>query len=190
MKRFRPYCAGYIVLYVLTLLSLVDTGHTLYCQIRGIQNALTNFYLFSYIITVMALCYVWLYARAQVAVGETEMRMAFPASVVPREGEARPMFLFRQGSTDLRFIDKTLRLDTVTAYGYVEDLGYQPIDASQAGPNNKLFPVHEVAFITSENKRYHMNAAIFSKKQRKEMFALIRQRTGVAPTGSLKKELD
>ena len=144
MKRFRPYCAGYIVLYVLTLLSLVDTGHTLYCQIRGIQNALTNFYLFSYIITVMALCYVWLYARAQVAVGETEMRMAFPASVVPREGEARPMFLFRQGSTDLRFIDKTLRLDTVTAYGYVEDLGYQPIDASQAGPNNKLFPVHEV----------------------------------------------
>ena len=190
MKRFRPCCAGYILLYVLTLVSLVDTGHTLYCQIKGIQNALTSFYLFSYIISIMALCYVWLYARAQVAVGEADLRLAFPASIAPREGEPRPMFLYRQGSTDLRFIDKTLRLDTVTAYGYVEDMGYKPIDASQAGPNNKLFPVHEVAFITSENKRYHLNAAIFSKKQRREMFSLIRQRTGVVPTGSLKRELD
>ena len=190
MKRFRPCCAGYILLYVLTLVSLVDTGHTLYCQIKGIQNALTSFYLFSYIISIMALCYVWLYARAQVAVGEADLRLAFPASIAPREGEPRPMFLYRQWSADRLVIDEGLRLDSVTAYGYVEDMGYKPIDASQAGPNNKLFPVHEVAFITSENKRYHLNAAIFSKKQRREMFSLIRQRTGVVPTGSLKRELD
>ena len=189
MKRFHPYCAGYIVLYALTLLSLVDTGHTLYYQVMGIDSPLTNFSAFSYIVSALALCYVWMYARAQVAVDEKNLRLAFPANIVPKEGEGRALFIFRQGSTEIRFIDKTLRLDTLTAYGYVEDLGYKQIDASQAGPNNKLFPVHEVAFITSENKRYHLNAAIFSKKQRKEMFALIQRRTNVAPTGKLADEL-
>ena len=48
----------------------------------------------------------------------------------------------------------------MTRYGYVEDLGYDRLDQSQSGEKSKLFPVHEVAFITSENKRYHMNAGI------------------------------
>ena len=87
------------------------------------------------------------------------------------------------------FVDKTLRLDAITRYGYVEDLGYKQIDASQASERNKLFPVHEVAFITDDNKRYHMNAAIYSRPQRKEIFTLVRQRSGVDPTGRLLKEL-
>ena len=190
MKRFRPYCAGHIVLYVLTLISLVDTGVTIYRQINGINDAMTSFSIFAYVVSAMAVCYTWMYIRSQFAIDEKTLRMANPANIAPREGEARAMFLFRQGGSDIRFIDKTIRLDTITSYGYVEDLGYKQIDTSQAGENNKLFPIHEVAFITSENKRYHMNAAIYTKKQRREMFALVRQRSGVAPTGRLLKEIE
>ena len=85
----------------------------------------------------------------------------------------------------MKFIDKTIRLDSITRYGFVEDLGYEPIDRSLAGQKGKLFPVHEVAFITSDNKRYHMNAAIYSSKQQREMFTLIRDRSGVTPEGKL-----
>lgn len=189
MKRFRPYCAGYIVLYVLVFISFLDTIYTTYRQIKGIQDAMASFSFFAYIVLALALCYLWMYARSQVCFDGGKMRMAFPISRAPKEGEGRAMFIFRQGATDIRFVDKTLRLDAVTRYGYVEDLGYQPIDASQAGPNNKLFPVHEVAFITSENKRYHMNAAIYSKKQRREIFALVQAGSGVAPEGKLAEEL-
>ena len=189
MKRFRPHCAGYIVLYVLVFLSFADVIYTTYRQIRGVQDAMAGFSFFAYIIFAMALCYLWMYARAQVCFDGGKMRMAFPISRAPKDGEARAMFIFRQGATDIRFVDKTLRLDTVTRYGYVEDMGYQPIDESQAGPNNKLFPVHEVAFITSENKRYHMNAAIYSKKQRRAIFDLVRQGSGVEAEGKLGEEL-
>lgn len=189
MKRFRPYCAGYIVLYVLTLISAVDAGYTLYRQINGIRDAMANFSFFAYIVLALALCYVWMYARSQVAIDEERLRVAFPINKRPKEGEGRPMFIFRQGDTDMRFVDKTLRLDAITRYGYVEDLGYQRIDDGQAGENNKLFPVHEVAFITRDNKRYHMNAGIYSKKQRREMFDLIQQRSGVAPERKLAEEL-
>lgn len=189
MKRFRPYCGGYILLYVLTLLSVADTGYTIYRTAQGVSDAMTNFSFFAYIITAMAFCYVWMYGRSQVAVDEKTLRIAYPANIAPKEGEPRALFIFRQGASDLRFIDKTLRLETITRYGYVEDLGYKQIDTSQAGEHNKLFPVHEVAFITSENKRYHMNAAFYSRKQRREIFSLIRQRSGVAPTGRLLKEI-
>lgn len=189
MKRFRPHCAGYIVLYVLTLISAIDAGYTLYRQIHGIQDAMAQFSFFAYIVLAMALFYVWMYGRSQVCFDGKRVRVAFPASVRPKEGEGRAMFLFRQGDTDLRFIDKTIRLDTITRYAYVEDLGYERIDASQAGDKNKLFPVHEVAIITNENKRYHMNAAIYSAKQRREIFELIRQGSGVEPEGKLAEEL-
>lgn len=190
MKRFRPYCGGYILLYALTLLSLVDTGYTIYRQVRGVNDTVSSFSFFAYIITLMAFCYVWMYARSQVAIDEKSLRIANPANIAAKQGEPRAMILFRQGGSDIRFIDKTLKLDAITAYGYVEDLGYRQIDTSQAGEKNVLFPIHEVAFITSENKRYHMNAAIYSKKQRREMFSLIRDRTGVAPTGRLLQEIE
>ena len=37
----------------------------------------------------------------------------------------------------------------------------------------------EVAFITSDNKRYHMNAGYYNEKQRKEIFTQVREITGL-----------
>ena len=73
----------------------------------------------------------------------------------------------------------------MTRYGYVEDLGYDRLDQSQGGEKSKLFPVHEVAFITSENKRYHMNAGIYSDEQNREIFTRLRGITGIEPEGKL-----
>lgn len=189
MKRYRPYCSGYIVLYVLTLLSLADVVYTVIRQARGAANDyFASFSLFSYLIFFMALCYTWQYIRAQVCFDGDKMRVAFPANVRPRQGEGRAFFIYRQGDLDLRFIDKTIDLKRVTRYGYVDDLGYEPIDRSQGGDKSKLFPVREVAFITDENKRYHMNAGIYSPKQRREIFARVREATGIAPEGRLAKE--
>ena len=185
MKRFRPYCAGYIVLYVLTLLCFGDVVFTLIRQMRGINDAMVSFSFFSYIIFALALCYCWMYVRSQVAVDGKLLRVAWPANVKPKEGQERAMFIYRQGELDIRFIDKTIRLDSITRYGYVEDLGYERIDRSQSTEKSKMFPVHEVAIITGDNKRYHMNAAIFSPKQQKEIFRLIRQYSGVDPEGRL-----
>ncbi len=191
MKRYRPYCAGYIVLYVLTLLSFADVVYTIISQVRGTANQyMANFSFFSYLVLILALCYTWQYVRAQVCFDGNKMRIAFPANVRPREGQGRAMFLFRQGDLDLKFIDKTFNLQTLTRYAYVEDLGYEPIDRSKGGEKNKLFPVHEVAFITSENKRYHMNAGIYSPKQRREIFEQVRSVSGLAPEGKLAEELE
>ena len=189
MKRFRPYCPGFIVLYVLTLLCLGDVVFTIYKQVNGINDMMSGFSLFSYLIFAVAVCYTWQYIRAQVVVDGKRLRMAWPANVKPKPDQPRAMILFRQGELDLKFIDKTIRLDTVTRYGYVEDLGYERIDRSQGGEKSKLFPVHEVAFITNENKRYHMNAGIYNPKQRREMFTLIRDAAGLEPEGKLKEEL-
>lgn len=189
MKRFRPYCSGYIVLYVLTLLSAADAGYTLYRQLNGMQDVMAGFSLFAYVIFAFALCYVWMYGRSQVVIDGQKLRVAFPINARPKEGQERPFFIFRQGETDIRFVDKTFRLDAITRYGYVEDLGYERIDQGGAGENNKLFPVHEVAFITRDNKRYHMNAGIYSPNQRREMFALIAKGSGVKAEGKLAEEI-
>ena len=190
MKRFRPHCAGFIVLYALTFLSFADVVYTLYRQAKGItDDYMANFSIFSYFVFALAMGYVWMYARSQVLIDDERVRIAFPANIRPKQGEKRTIFVFRQGDTDIKFIDKTIRLDAITRYGYVEDLGYERIDASQVGEKNKLFPVHEVAFITNENKRYHMNAGIYSEKQRREMFRLIRDGSGVEPEGALAEVL-
>lgn len=189
MKRFRPYCAGYIVLYVLMLLCTIDLVYTIYCQVKGINTYMTSFSFFSYLVFALGATYTWQYARSQVVIDGKKLRIAFPAYIRPKEGQPRAMIVFRQGDLDMKFIDKTIDLTKLTQYGYVEDLGYQRIDRSQAGPNSKLFPVHEVAFITSDNKRYHMNAAIYSEKQRREIFEAIRDASGVEPEGSLREEL-
>ena len=189
MKRYRPYCAGYIVLYVLTLLCFGDVVFTLIRQVRGANDYMASFSFFSYIIFALALCYCWMYVRAQVAIDGKTLRMAWPANIKPKQGEGRAMFIYRQGELDIKFIDKTIRLDSIVRYGYVEDLGYERIDRSQAGEKSKLFPVHEVAIITRDNKRYHMNAAIYTAKQQKEIFTQIRQYSGVEPEGKLAEVL-
>lgn len=191
MKRYRPYAPGYIVLYVLTLLSAADVVYSVIRQARGVENDyMASFSLFSYLILAMALCYTWQYVRTQVCIDGTRMRVAFPANIRPKDGQSRAMFIFRQGDLDLKFIDKTIDLKRVTRYGYVEDLGYEPLDQSRGGEKSKLFPVREVAFITDENKRYHMNAGVYSPKQRNEIFAQVRQISGVAPEGKLAEEVE
>lgn len=190
MKRFRPYCAGFIVLYVLTLLCFSDVVFTVVRQVRGTANDyMGSFSFFSYIIFALALCYTWQYVRAQVTFDGSRIRIAFPANVRPKEGQPRAMFIYRQGDTDMKFIDKTFDLKGLVRYGYVEDLGYDRIDKGQSNEKSKLFPVHEVALITRDNKRYHMNAAIYNEKQRREIFRLIREQSGVAPEGKLADEM-
>lgn len=190
MKRYRPHSPGFIVLYVLTLLSFADVVYTIVRQVKGINNDLMgSFSFFSYLVFAMACCYVWQYARAQVVIDGTKMRVAFPANMRPRQGQPRAMIIYRQGDLDLKFIDKTIDLKQVTRYGYAKELGYEPLDQSQGGEKSKLFPVREVAFITSDNKRYHMNAGIYSAQQNKEIFTQVRDITGVEPEGSLAEVL-
>ena len=190
MKRYRPYCAGYIVLYVLTLLSVADVAYTLYRQTKGINNDLMgSLSFFSYFVFFLAVCYTWQYVRAQVCFDGKKMRVAFPANIRPKQGQARAMILYRQGDLDLKFIDKTIDLRLVTRYAYARDLGYEPIDQSRGGETNKLFPVKEVAIITSDNKRYHMNLGIYSARQRREIIEQMRAVTGIEPEGSLREVL-
>ena len=191
MKRYRPRCAGYTVLYVLALLCFADVVYTIYGRLSGTANEyMASFSFFSYIIFAFAVCYVSLYARAQVVIDGERIRIAYPANVRPRPGQGRAMIIFRQGDLDLKLIDKTFSLKELVRYGYVEDLGYERIDQARGGDKSKLFPVHEIAFITSENKRYHMNIAIFKDVQRREMLRQIRDISGVEPEGALAELLD
>ena len=185
-KTFRPYNAGYIVLYILIGISLVDAGYTLYGQITGnINEYMRNFSLFSYLIAAMGVCFASIYARAQVCIDDRYLRIAFPATIQPPEGTKRAMIVFRSGPNDLKLIDKTIELIKIERYGYVEDLGFSKVDKSGSTETSPLFKVHEVCFLTSDNKRYHMNAAIYSQKQQKEIFTLIKEATGIAPEGKL-----
>lgn len=190
MKTYRPYKAGYILLYVLVLISLVDAGYSLYGQITGAGNAfIQSFSFFSYIIAAMGLCYCWLYVRAKVTIDESRLRIAFPANIKPVDPSSRAMIIYRQGPNDLKLIDKTIALNSIERYGYAEDLGFSPVDQTGASPNSALFPVHEVCFLTKDGKRYHMNAAIYSKKQQKAIFNAIKDATGLAPEGHLAEVL-
>ena len=190
LKKYRPYTAGFIVLYVLALLCASDTAYTLYGQITGTLNEyMASFSMFSYLILAMALAYVWMYVRACVAIDDVTGRFAFPANIRPKPGASRAMFIYRQGDCDLKFIDKTIEMKRIVRWGYVEDLGYERLDKGNANEKNKLFPVHEVAFITDENKRYHWNAAFYSQKQRREILQKIAEVSGVRPEGKLAEEL-
>ena len=186
MKTYRSHCPGFILLYVLVGLSLVDAGYSLYGQITGTGNEyMQSFSFFSYIIAAMGLCYAWVYVRAKVCIDDKNLRLAFPANVKPVDSSKRAMIIYRQGPNDLKLIDKTIALDNIERYGYVEDLGYSRVDQTGANEKSKLFPVHEVCFLTKDGKRYHLNAAIFSKKQQKAIFSDIRSATGIEPEGSL-----
>lgn len=190
MKRYRPYCPGYILLYVLVLIACGDALFTAIGSLRGtINEYMSSFSFFSYLIAAMGLCYAWVYVRAQVAIDDTTVRIAFPAYIHPAPGAQRAMIIYRQGATDLKLIDKTIELNKIERYGYVEDLGFSRVDQSGANEKSAMFPVHEVCFLTSDGKRYHLNAAIFSKKQRSEIFNRIQTATGIVPEGKLAGEL-
>ena len=190
MKRFRPYNSGYIVLYVLVFLSVGDALYTLISQLTGTLNpAMQSFSLFSYLIAAIAIAYVYTYVRTQVCIDSENIRIVFPAYITPPEGAKRAMFIFRQGGQDLKLIDKTIALNKIERYGYVDDLGFRRVDQSNADEKSPMFPVKEVCFLTSDGKRYHMNAAIYKPKQVREMFSMLRDKTGIEPEGSLADQL-
>lgn len=190
MKTYRPHCSGFIMLYILVLISLADACWSLYGQVTGTGNEfMQSFSFFSYLIAAMGVCYCWVYIRAKVVIDDKHLRIAFPANIKPADSNKRAMFIYRQGPNDLKLIDKTIALDNIERYGYVEDLGYSRVDQTGADAKSPLFPVHEVCFLTKDGKRYHMNAAIYSKKQLKAIFTDIQNGSGVAPEGSLKEVL-
>lgn len=186
MKKFRPYKAGYIVLYALGALCLGDAVYSLISQLRGTANEyMQSFSMFSYLIAALAVLYVKLYAGTRVEISDQSFHFVNTVYIRPQQGAKRAMFLYRQGDTDLHVVNKKFALADLERYGYIEDLGYSQLDQSNAGEKNKLFPVHEMALVLKDGKRYHMNAANYSSKQLKEIVDKIQSATGLAPEGKL-----
>ena len=190
MKKYRPYTPGFILLYALVALCLVDSVYSIYRQVTGTMNdAMQSFMMFTYLIAALGVAYAYKYARSVVAIGDGMLHIVFTAYIKAQEGAKRPFFLFRQGNLDIRTVDKTFPLNTIARYGYVEDLGYSRVDAGNATENTPIFPVREVCFLTTDGKRYHMNAANYNLKQQKDMFTEIERQSGVSPEGSLVRVL-
>ena len=190
MKKYRPFTPGYIILYALVALCLIDTVYSIYRQVTGTLNeGMYSFMMFTYLIAAMGVAYAYKYARTVVAIGDGMLHIVFTAYIKAQEGAKRPFFQFRQGNLDIRTVDKTFPLNTIARYGYVEDLGYSRVDSGNAGENTLIFPVREVCFLTTDGKRYHMNAANYSLKQQKDMFTEIERLSGVSPEGSLVRVL-
>ena len=186
MKKFRPYKPGFIVLYVLALLSISDAAYTLVSQTLGRNDAyIANFSLFSYLIAVLAIIYVRMYASTRVEIDGKYMRVVYPVYIKPQPGAKRAMFIFRQGSTDLKLVNKRFLLADMDRYGYIEDLNYSRLDQSGVGENNKLFPIHEIALVMKDGKRYHMNGGYYSPKQLTGMLEKIHAVTGLTAEGKL-----
>ncbi len=186
MKKFRPYKAGFIVLYVLGFLCISDAVYSLVTSILGTANEyMASFSMFSYLIAALAILYIRMYARTQVAIDGKTMRIVFPVYIQPKPGERRAMFLFRQGSTDLKLVDKRFPLAELEKYGFIEDLGYAQLDKSGSDEKNKFFPIHEIALVMKDGKRYHMNGGFYSPKQLTGIVDAIKAATGLAPEGKL-----
>ena len=186
MKKFRPYKAGFIVLYALSLLCIGDAAYSIITQAMGTANEyLMGFSWFSYLIAALAIVYVRMYAVTRVEIDDRMMHLVYPVYIRPQPGAKRAMFIFRQGDTDLKMVDKRFQLADLEKFGYIEDLGYAQLDKSNAGPNNKLFPVHEVALVMKDGKRYHMNAGSYSPKQLTGMLEKIHAVTGLTAEGKL-----
>ena len=186
MKKYRPLKAGFIVVYALGLLCTADAIYSLYGQATGTANEyMASFSFFSYLLAILAVCYVRMYASARIEINDKTLRIVCPVYVKPAAGAKRAMIIYRQGETDLKLMDKRFNLADVESYGWIEDLGYSRLDKSGVGEKNKLFPVHEIAFVTSDGKRYHMNGGFYSQKQLHEMLIQIKAGTGKEPTGKL-----
>ena len=186
MKKFRPYKAGFILLYALCVLCVGDAAYSIITQAMGTANEyMASFSWFSYLIAVLALIYVRMYAVTRVEISDKIMHIVFPVYITPQPGAKRAMFLFRQGQTDLKLVDKRFQLADMEKFGYIEDLGYAQLDKSGAGQNNKLFPVHEIALVMKDGKRYHMNGAFYSPTQLTGMLEKIHAATGMTAEGKL-----
>lgn len=190
MKKFRPYKPGYIVLYALCVLCVSDAVWSMIAPSLGRGNEyMQSFSMFSYLIAALAIVYVKMYISTRVEVSDKTFRFVNTVYIKPAPGAKRAMFIYRQGDTDIKKIDKKFALEDLEKYGYIEDLDYAILDQSGAGEKNKLFPIHEIALVMKDGKRYHMNGGNYSEKQLKEMFTLVQKATGIAPEGKLAKLL-
>lgn len=186
MKKFRPYQPGFIVLYVLGILCTGDAVYALVSQYMGTANEyMQSFSMFSYLIAILAIIYVKMYAATKVEINDKILHFVNPVYIKPQAGAKRASFIFRQGENDIRKIDKKVPLLELERYGYIEDLGYSKLDNSGVSETNKLFPVHEIALVMKDGKRYHFNGGNYSVNQLKEMNALIEKATGLKPEGKL-----
>jgi len=186
MKKFRPYQAGYIVLYVLGVLCVSDAVYALIGEFRGTANEyMQSFSMFSYLIAILSVVYVKMYAATRIEIDDKVLHFVNTAYIKPQPGAKRASFVFRQGENDIKKIDKKVPLMELERYGYIEDLGYARLDNSGVGETSKLFPVHEIALVMKDGKRYHFNGGNYSVNQLKEINAMIEKATGLKPEGKL-----
>lgn len=182
MKRFRPYCGGFILVYVLSAAAVADAIYTLIAQFTGTLNEfMSSFTFFTYIIAILCIPFVRMYATTKVVTDGVTFSYASPFSIRPAKDAKRASFLFRQGELDLHQVKKHFNLADVEQYGYIENMGFASLDQTGAKPDSKLFPVHEMAFVMKNGKRYHWNAAHYSKKQLEQIMELIKTGTGKSP---------
>ena len=191
MKKFRPYRAGYIVLYILGVLCVSDAAVTLFKQLTGtINEYMSSFSLFSYLIALLALFYIKTYAVTRVEISAQVMHIVNTVYIKPQPGQKRASFIYRQGENDIKVLDKKIQLTELEKFGYIEDLGYDKLDRSGATEDAALFPVHEVALVMKDGRRYHWNSANYNWKQLQQIVPLIEQASGVQASGKLAEVKD
>ena len=190
MKKFRPHNAGYIVVYVVVILAILESLWTIYTMFLQAQNPQENtlmdsFFIWTLLILPVAVIFGNRYRQTVVEISSTHMRIVRPVLITPKPGEARASFLFRQGEYDNVLIRRSFELSQLAKYGYIEAFGLRPEDKSGAKENAKLFPLHEVAFVMQDGRNCRMNAAIYNAQQLKGIVTSIRDATGIEPTGAL-----
>ena len=185
-KTFRPTRPAFFFIYIICLISLADALFTLYRMAAGKENTfMASFGPFSFLIAACALCYALMYARTRVELDETSLRTVGQVMRRPEPGVPRAMFLMRQGDLDIQIWDKTFLLADLVRWGWCEDLGYSRVDQSEITEKSRFIPVHEIVFVLTDNRRCHLNAGAYTRRQVVEMVHEIRRRTGIVPTGSL-----
>jgi len=186
MKKFHPYKAGFIVMYVLCVLCIGDAVYGLYRQMKGIADEFTqSFSMFTYLIAILSVLYLRIYAVTRVEIDDKTFHFVNPVYIRPAAGEKRASFIYRQGDLDIKIVNKRFPLMELERYGFIEDLGYSRLDKSGTGPDNKLFPVREIALVMKDGRRFHMNGGNYSINQLKGIVAQIEKVTGLKPEGYL-----
>ena len=192
MKKFRPLNAGYILTYAVVALCIIQGIWIIISMIlrQNAQNSATGMLdMWSLILVPIAVVYGYHYIQTVVELSSTHMRIVRPAQIIPKPGQQRASFLFRQGTSDNVLIRRKFELAQLAKYGYIEEFGLQSEDKSGAKTDSRFFPVHEVAFIMQDGRNCRMNAAIYKPAQLKEMFTFLREATGIEPTGKLAEVL-
>ena len=143
MKKFRPLNAGYIFTYAVVILCILQ-GH-LDGDRHDPAPERAGFH-YGHVGLVgtdtRPLCH---YLRLPLLPDRggnlpTQMRIVRPAQVIPKPGEKRASFIFRQGASDNVLIRRKFELGRLAKYGYIEAFGLKPEDKSGASETSRFFP--------------------------------------------------